>query len=86
MPRIGYVINGKYYKGKSDLSELIVPQNSTHKEWDHDKQRSEHGADIVQPRKNGQPNEEFIALYPEAAADYGFVDPPESPSEPRYGN
>ena len=73
MPRIGYVVNGKYYKGKSDLSALITPQNSTHKEWDHDKQRSEHAADIVQPRKGGQPNQEFIDLYPDAAIDYGFI-------------
>ena len=72
---MSFVLDGKYYKSKPDVSKLQQPRQSTYKEWDHDKQRQEHGADIVQPRdRRGNPNPEFIALYPDAAADYGFVE------------
>lgn len=73
MPRIGFVINGKYYKQEPDLSSMQSLQNSTWKEADHDKQRFDHAADIVQPFKHGKPNQEFIDLYPEASKDYGFT-------------
>jgi hypothetical protein len=86
MPRVGYVVNGVYHRGAPNLPEMIIPQQSTYREWDHDKQRQEHGADIVQPHKNGKPNQEFIDLYPEASVDYGFLPPPEIPDKERYGN
>jgi hypothetical protein len=73
MASTGYVLNGKYYKKQPDLSKLQSLQQSTWKEWDHDKQRQEHAADIVQPFKQGKPNQEFIDLNPEAAKDYGFT-------------
>ena len=74
MASTGYIIDGKYYKVKSDLHKLQSPQQSTFKHADHDRQRFEFAADIVQPRKNGKPNPEFIDLYPDAAVEYGFVD------------
>ena len=75
MPRIGYVLNGVYHKTKDvPLDKLNAVQQSTWKAADHDKQRFDHAADIVQPFKGGQPNQEFIDLYPEAAVDYGFVE------------
>lgn len=69
----GYILNGKYYKQKPDLHELQSLQQSTWKEGDHDNQRFEHAADIIQPFKRGKPNQEFIDLYPEASKDYGFI-------------
>lgn len=79
MPRVGYVLNGKYYKtDKVPLDKLQSQQQSTWKGWDHDRQRNEHAADIVQPYKGGKPNQEFIDLYPDASVGYGFV-PPDNP-------
>lgn len=81
MPRIGYVLNGVYHKTTVvPLAQMNAVQQSTWKAADHDKQRFDHAADIVQPYKNGKPNQEFIDLYPEAAVDYGFRPPPENPS------
>lgn len=73
MTSTGFVLNGKYYKKPPNLSELQSQQQSTWKEWDHDKQRHDHAADIVQPFKHGKPNQEFIDLYPDAAQEYGFT-------------
>lgn len=73
MPRVGYVLNGVYHRKAPDLSELHSVQQSTWKEWSHDLQRQEHGADIVQPFKHGKPNQEFIDLYHDASVDYGFI-------------
>lgn len=80
MPRVGYVLDGKYHKGKPDLSKMQAVQQSTWKEWDHDKQRIDHAADIIQPYKGRKPNQEFIDLYPKAAIDYGFVKPEDNAS------
>ncbi len=75
MPRIGYVINGVYHRTTDvPLADMNAVQQSTWKGADHDKQRFDHAGDIIQPFKNGKPNEEFINLYPEAAVDYGFVE------------
>lgn len=73
MPIKGYILDGKYYKKEPNLSELQTHQQSTWKEWDHDRQRNEHAADIVQPFRGNKPNQEFIDLYPDAAQDYGFL-------------
>jgi len=73
MASTGYVLNGKYYKKKPDLNKLQNLQQSTFKEWDHDRQRSDHAADIVQPYKHGKPNQDFIDLNHDAAVDYGFI-------------
>lgn len=73
MSSTGYVLNGIYYKKKPDLHAMQSLQQSTWKEWDHDKQRQDHAADIVQPYKGSKPNQEFIDLYPDAAIDYGFI-------------
>ena len=73
MSSTGYVLNGKYYKKAPDMHELQATQQSTWKEWDHDRQRHDYAADIVQPYKHGKPNQEFIDLNPDAAIDYGFI-------------
>lgn len=74
MASTGYILNGKYYKKtKPDLQAMQSLQQSTWKEWDHDRQRIDHAADIVQPFKHGKPNQDFIDLNPEAAVDYGFI-------------
>lgn len=67
------MLNGRYYKKQPDLHQLQSLQQSTWKEYDHDRQRIDHAADIVQPFKHGKPNQEFIELNPEAAIDYGFI-------------
>lgn len=74
MSSTGYVLNGVYYRANEvPLHLMQAPQQSTWKEADHDRQRQEFAADIVQPFKNGKPNKEFIELNPEASIDYGFV-------------
>jgi hypothetical protein len=80
MPRVGYVLNGVYHKKEPSLSLMQAQQQSTWKEADHDRQRREFAADIVQPFKHGKPNQEFIDLNPEAAVDYGFVEKPDDGS------
>ena len=77
MTSTGYIIDGKYYKKEPNLNSMQSLQQSTWKEWDHDRQRSDHAADIVQPYKHGKPNQEFIDLYPQASIEYGFVQPNE---------
>ena len=74
MASTGYVIDGVYHKVKPDLQKLKSVQQSTWRQADHDRQRFEYAADIVQPRRGGKPNQEFIDLYPDAAIDYGFVE------------
>lgn len=76
MPIIGYLKDGEYHTGKPDLSKMQKTQQATYKAWDHDKQRFDHKADILQPRlSNGQPNPEFIQVYPEESQAYGFIMP-----------
>lgn len=72
MKSTGYIINGKYMQGAAPLG--VPPENLQYKEWEHDKQRSEHRADLVQPyTRDGKPNDEFIMLYPEESKGYGFI-------------
>lgn len=72
MKSVGYIDeSGKYHKGETNHNSDDV--SPIFKQWSHDKQRREHAQDIVQPYKNGKPNDEFIFLYPEEAKNYGFI-------------
>lgn len=53
---IGQVINGKLVDGKP---EKIVEQ-PLHREFVRNSMREKYARDIVQPYKNGQPNDEYI--------------------------
>lgn len=67
--------DGKYYEGQPKMA-LIVPQKtSVWKQSDHDRQRADHKADLVRPYlSNGEPNPEFIELYPEESKHtYHFI-------------
>lgn len=58
----GYVDEqGKYHQGGSKAMGHDV--NPTYKEWSHDLQRKEFGAEIIQPRRNGKPNPDFVKTY-----------------------
>lgn len=73
MKSTGYIINGEYHQGMAPLG-TPDPDNTQYKGWTHDKQRSEHRADLVQPyTSDGKPNQEFITLYPDEAKGYGFL-------------
>lgn len=68
----GYIgIDGKYHKG--DKISIDTGHASTNRQYSHDRQREMHKADLVQPYKNGEPNDEFITLYPEESRNYGFI-------------
>ncbi len=72
MKQIGYIDeDGTYYHDKLPSIQLL--QSSTEKQWDHDKQRSEHQHDLIQPYVNGKPNPEFIQMYREESKAYGFI-------------
>lgn len=70
---MGYIIDGVYYRGKAK-PELIKGKTSVNKQWDHDRQREDHQADIVQMYdRDGTVNREFVELYPEVAKDKGLI-------------
>lgn len=67
------VIGGKFYP-KADMKKLQSRQNSTWKQHDHKRQRSDYSSEIIQPYdRHGKPSEAFIDNFPEEAVDYGFV-------------
>ena len=70
---MGYVLNGEYFEGHPPADLVTRPVNSMHKQWEHDRQREEYRIDMVQPYKDGKPNEDFIEHYPEESKDYGFI-------------
>lgn len=56
--------------------QTIVPdKTSVWKQSDHDRQRADHKAELVRPYlPNGEPNPEFISLYPEESkTTYKFI-------------
>lgn len=73
MKQLGYIIDGVYYSGKKDLSELREDANPTHKGWDHDRQRENHRRDIIQPFSGNKINQEFIEQYPNESKENGFI-------------
>lgn len=72
MKSTGFIKDGVYYRGTL-RGVATQGDQPLHKGWSHDRQREEHRADIVQPYKDNQPNPEFIQLYPDQAAKYGFL-------------
>lgn len=63
------VVNGKFYTSvcKSCLNQVSSPHA---KEYDRERQREKHAADIVQPWVNGEPNRDFIRAYPDRVSEY----------------
>lgn len=54
----------------------MVPQRtSVYKASDHDRQRADHKADLINPyNRDGTPSEEFIDLYPtESEETFHFI-------------
>lgn len=64
------IINGRIIRGNKSLSNT-TQHNEQFKQFRYAAQRSDHKADILQPRDhNGNPNPDFIRQYPERAVDY----------------
>lgn len=70
---MGYILNGIYYHDNLNGRPEIAADNITYKVYDHDRQRENHGLDLIQPYKDGKPNPEFIEHYPDEAKNYGFI-------------
>ena len=75
---MSYVLNGVYYHGDPPKRE----QHDGYKSWHRDRQREDHRKDLVQPYKDGRPNEEFMQAYPEQSKKYGFI--PEENNNGKY--
>ena len=69
---MGYILDGKYHKGTKNLTPS---QQSTWKQHDHDRQRSDFARDLIQPYTiDGKPNEKFIEAFPvESKEVYHFI-------------
>jgi len=61
------IVNGKFLKG-AKASGLKI--NSQYKAYRQSMQYLDHKKDIIQPRKEGHANPEFIQAYPEEAQKY----------------
>lgn len=70
---MSYILDGVYHKGSPDMSKLQSRQQSTFKQHDQNRQRKDYAKEILQPYKNGEPNEDFIGAFPEEAHEYGFL-------------
>lgn len=71
---MGYILNGKYYKGKPTLSDMRYDQQTTYKLHEMNRQRKDYAREIVQPHlTNGDVNPKFIEAYPDESKDYGFL-------------
>jgi hypothetical protein len=68
---MGMVINGKYYKDEIHID--ISKNSATYKQWHMSEQRKLHAKDIIQPFKNGKPNEDFKIAFPEESKERGFL-------------
>lgn len=71
----GYIVDGIYHKASAeDQQGFAGPdaqlQSITYKAYEADRQRQEHGVDLIQPWKDGMPNEEFRIFYPEESEKY----------------
>lgn len=67
--------DGKFYTGQPKMADIVPEKTSVWKASDHDRQRQDHKADLVRPYlPNGEPNPEFISLYPEESKHtYHFI-------------
>lgn len=71
---MGYIVDGKYYKGIPPVGKLSFKQQSTYKDHDHNRQRKDHARELVQPYdRNGKPNDKFIEAWPSESKEYGFT-------------
>jgi len=70
---MGYILNGVYHRGEPDMNKLRTGVQSTYKEHEQNRQRKDFAREIVQPYKNGQPNQDFIQAWPEESKSYGFL-------------
>jgi hypothetical protein len=71
---LGYIKDGQYHRGVPDNGDSRPMPSSLVKAADHDDQRWEHQADLLQPYDAaGRPNEAFIEEYYEEAKNYGMV-------------
>jgi hypothetical protein len=68
---MGQIINGRYYK--EDAPKQLSKDSGTYKGWNHAEQRKNHARELIQPYKNGKPNLDFIAAFPEESREYGFT-------------
>ncbi len=71
----GYILNGVYHKAEQvPLDKMLIPQQSTYKQYDFARQRFDHAAEILQPYgRDGRPNPKFIEAWPDEAEHYGFT-------------
>lgn len=68
----GYILDGVYHKGDSNIAALSYRRAATDKQYDHDRQREAHRIDLIQPwNSDGTLNDEFRTYYPEEAEKYG---------------
>lgn len=67
--------DGKFYSGQPKMASIVPQKTSVWKQSDHDRQRQDHKADLVRPYlPDGEPNPEFISLYPEESKHtYKFI-------------
>lgn len=77
--------DGKFYSGQPKMASMVPQRTTVWKFADHDRQRREHKADLVRPfLPTGEPNPEFIELYPdEAKHTYKFIPTDEEISKER---
>lgn len=68
---MGYIDGfGQYHTGNIPLHEAVPRPTSVWKQSNHDDQRANHQADLVQPYlRNGEPNPAFIELYPDESKE-----------------
>jgi len=67
--------DGNFYTGQPKMASIVPEKTSVWKQSDHDRQRADHKADLVRPYlPTGEPNPEFIELYPEESKHtYHFI-------------
>jgi hypothetical protein len=67
--------DGNFYTGQPKMASIVPQKTSVWKHADHDRQRADHKADLVRPYlPTGEPNPEFISLYPEESKHtYHFI-------------
>lgn len=77
MSSTGYIKDGKYIRTKQvPVADMLTPQQSTYRQGDHQRQRFDHAAEIIQPYlADGSPNPAMIEAWPEDAERYGFLPP-----------
>lgn len=73
MKSTGYIKDGKYYSSPPPVDDLKDTHSTTEKLYERDRQRENHGRDLLQPYINGKPNPEFIQQYPDESKGYGFI-------------